>query len=134
MASGSPDSPSQTTMQASLTPRFFSSVSTCSSRPTAQRSDLAGWAGYGYCASHSRFFWGLRLHLICTPSGLPITWALASPKVDERQVLTAVLDDDPGLLADRPGLLIIADKTSDGRNRQAATAALAGIGKAVVSR
>ena len=28
------------------------------SRPTAQRSNLAGWAGYGYCASHSRFFWG----------------------------------------------------------------------------
>jgi hypothetical protein len=27
------------------------------SRPTAQRSDLAGWAEYGYCPSHSRFFW-----------------------------------------------------------------------------
>jgi hypothetical protein len=26
------------------------------SGPTAQRSELAGWAGYGYCASHSRFF------------------------------------------------------------------------------
>jgi hypothetical protein len=26
------------------------------SRPTAKRSELAGWAGYGYCASHSRFF------------------------------------------------------------------------------
>jgi hypothetical protein len=25
---------------------------------TAKRSDLAGWAGYGYCASHSRFYWG----------------------------------------------------------------------------
>ncbi len=30
------------------------------SRPTVQRSDLAGWAAYGYCASHSRYFWGLR--------------------------------------------------------------------------
>ena len=30
------------------------------SRPTAQRSDAAGWAAYCYCASHSRFFWGLR--------------------------------------------------------------------------
>ncbi len=28
------------------------------SRPTAKRSNLAGWAGYGYCASHSRFFLG----------------------------------------------------------------------------
>jgi hypothetical protein len=80
------------------------------SRPTVKRSDLAGWAGYGYCASHSRFFWGLRLHLVCTPAGLPITWALATPKVDERQVLAAVLDHDPDLVTDRPGLLIVADK------------------------
>jgi hypothetical protein len=42
------------------------------SRPTVKRSDLAGRAGYGHCSSHSRFFWGLRLHLLCTPSGLPI--------------------------------------------------------------
>ncbi|MEV4062906.1 IS982 family transposase [Nonomuraea dietziae] len=80
------------------------------SRPTTQRSDLAGWAGYGYCRSHSRWFWGLRLHLICTPAGLPITWALATPKIDERQVLMAILDHDPDLLVDRPGLLIVADK------------------------
>lgn len=31
------------------------------SRPIVKRSELAGWAGYGYCASHSRFFRGLRL-------------------------------------------------------------------------
>jgi hypothetical protein len=46
-------------------------------RRTVQRSNLAGWAGYSYCAAHSRFFRGLRLHLIATPAGLPITWALA---------------------------------------------------------
>ncbi|MBM7860314.1 hypothetical protein JOD27_004120 [Lentzea nigeriaca] len=80
------------------------------SRETTKRSELAGWAGYGYCSSHSRFFWGLRLHLICTPAGLPITWALANPKLDERHVLMAILDHDPSVLADRPGLLIIADK------------------------
>jgi hypothetical protein len=80
------------------------------SRPTAQRSDLAGWAGYGYCASHSRWFWGLRLHLVCTPSGLPIAWSLASPKVDDRQALTAVLEENPDLTLARPGQLIIADK------------------------
>jgi Transposase DDE domain len=80
------------------------------SRPTVQRSDLAGHAGYGYCASHSRFFWGLRLHLICTPAGLPISWALAHPKLDERQVLMTILDHDRQLLDQRPGLLLIADK------------------------
>ena len=42
------------------------------SRETAKRSDLAGWAEYGYCASHSRYFWGLRLHLLCTLHGLPV--------------------------------------------------------------
>jgi hypothetical protein len=36
------------------------------SNETAHRSDLVGDAGYGYCASHSRYFWGLRLHLDCT--------------------------------------------------------------------
>jgi len=80
------------------------------SRPTVKRSNLAGWAGYGYCASHSRFFWGLRLHLVCTPAGLPVTWALADPKIDERQVLMAILDHDPTLTADRSGLLVVADK------------------------
>lgn len=79
------------------------------SRPTVKRSNLAGWASYSYCASHSRYFWGLRLHLVCTPAGLPVTWALANPKIDERQVLTAILDHEPDLLS-RPGLLIIADK------------------------
>jgi hypothetical protein len=43
-----------------------------SSRRTVQRSDLAGSAGYGYCASHFRFFWGLRQYLICTSAGIPI--------------------------------------------------------------
>jgi hypothetical protein len=80
------------------------------SRPTVQRSNLAGFAGYGYCASHSRFFWGLRLPLVCTPAGLPITWALAHPKLDERQVLMAALDHDSNLMESRPGLLLIADK------------------------
>jgi hypothetical protein len=28
------------------------------SRETVKRSDLAGHTGYGYCASHSRWYWG----------------------------------------------------------------------------
>lgn len=35
------------------------------SRETVKRSDLAGHAGYGYCASHSRYFCGFRLYLPC---------------------------------------------------------------------
>ena len=80
------------------------------SRPTVKRSDAAGWAAYGYCASHSRFFWGLRLYLICAPTGMPILWALADAKLGEREVVEAMLDHEPHLLAERPGLLLITDK------------------------
>jgi DDE family transposase len=80
------------------------------SRPTTRRSEMAGWAGYGYCASHSRFFWGLRLHLVCTPAGLPITFALTNPKIDEREVARDLFELEPELLARRPGQTVIADK------------------------
>jgi hypothetical protein len=80
------------------------------SRQTAKRSDLVGYAGYGYCASHSRYFWGLRLHLVCTPSGLPVAFALTNPKDDERQVLRDLLESEATLLGHRPGQVILADK------------------------
>jgi hypothetical protein len=80
------------------------------SRDTARRSALAGWAAYGYCRSHTRYFWGLRLHLVCTLHGLPVAFALANPKADEREVLVELLDVEPGLVAARPGLVILADK------------------------
>jgi len=28
------------------------------SKITARRSDMFGYAGYGYCPSHSRWYWG----------------------------------------------------------------------------
>ena len=77
------------------------------SRTTQQRSDLGGWAEYGYCASHSRYFWGLRLHLVATPSGLPITFALAGAKADERDICSAMLAH--AQIA-RQGQTIMADK------------------------
>jgi hypothetical protein len=80
------------------------------SRPTVQHSDLAGWAGYGYCASHSRFFRGLRLYLVRTPTGMPILWALANAKIGEREVPAAMLEVDADLVAPREGILPISDK------------------------
>ncbi|MCZ4607753.1 hypothetical protein O3S80_29150 [Streptomyces sp. Lzd4kr] len=47
--------------------------------------------------------------MVRTPAGLPVTWALADPKIDEREVLAALIDNEPDLAADRPGLLILAD-------------------------
>jgi hypothetical protein len=55
------------------------------SKDTVRRSELAGYAGYGYCPSHSRYFWGLRLHLLTTLHGLPVGFALTGAKADERQ-------------------------------------------------
>jgi hypothetical protein len=80
------------------------------SRETAKRSELAGWAEYGYCASHSRYFWGLRLHLVCTLQGLPVAFALAGAKADERDVLRGMLSAGPDLVTARPGQTLIGDK------------------------
>ena len=88
------------------------------SRETVKRSDLAGWAEYGYCASHSRFFWGLRLHLLCTLQGLPVGWALTGAKADEREVLNAILDSTPAL-AREGRQVVIADKAYYGREFEA---------------
>jgi hypothetical protein len=92
------------------------------SRETARRSDLAGWAQYGYCASHTRFFWGLRLHLLCTLGGLPIGFALTGAKADERQVLLGIFEADPHLVTGRPGQVLIADKNYYGAGFEAALA------------
>jgi hypothetical protein len=63
------------------------------SREAARRSELAGFAEYGYRAGHSRYFRGLRLHLLCTLHGLPVGAALTGAKADERQVLLGILKD-----------------------------------------
>lgn len=86
------------------------------SRETVRRSDVAGWAQYGYCASHSRYFWGLRLHLVCTLHGLPVMFAVAGAKADERETLLAMLELDAGLVSDRPGQTLIGDKNYFGRD------------------
>jgi hypothetical protein len=93
------------------------------SRETAKRSEMAGWAEYGYCASHSRYFWGLRLHLVCTLQGLPVAFALAGAKADERDVLTGMLTAGPDLVAARPGQTLIGDKNYYGAAFEAAIAA-----------
>ncbi|WP_327151258.1 IS982 family transposase [Nocardia sp. NBC_01329] len=89
------------------------------SKETVRRSDLAGWAEYGYCASHSRYFWGLRLHLVATLGGLPVGFALTGAKADERDTLIAIFTADPRLVADRPGQTLIADKNYFGAGFEA---------------
>lgn len=83
-------------------------VPAAASRETVKRTELAGHGGYGYCASHSRFFWGFRLYLLATAEGMPIVWGLAHPKLGEREVAAALLACDHALVRD--GQVILGDK------------------------
>src|ERR1039457_3689262 len=67
------------------------------SRETVMRSQLADAADYGYCRSHSRYFWGFRLHAIFSPDGTPRALELTSPKIDEREVGPAAARPRPTL-------------------------------------
>ncbi|MGO8886089.1 MAG: IS982 family transposase [Streptosporangiaceae bacterium] len=81
---------------------------------TARRSDLAGWAGYGYCASHSRWYWGSKLLLICTCDGTVTGFGLANPKLHgEREQARKMLEDQP---ANRPAprTAVVTDKGFSG--------------------
>lgn len=72
---------------------------------TTRRSALADAADYGYCASHSRFFYGFRLHALFAPDGTPRALELTSPKTDEREVALRML-----ARCGRHGEIVIADK------------------------
>src|SRR5450759_770007 len=50
-------------------------------RETVNRSDIGGTGGDGFCASHTRYYWGLKLYLVTAPDGMPVTWCLADPKL-----------------------------------------------------
>ncbi len=87
---------------------------------TTRRSALADAADYGYCASHSRYFWGLRLHTLMAPDGTPRAMALTSPKASERDVCLQLL-----ARVNRTGpLTVIADKGYAGRDFESQAAQL----------
>jgi hypothetical protein len=77
---------------------------------TARRSDLFGYAGYGYCASRSRWYWGSKLMLIVTCEGTVTGFALANPRLaGEREEARQMLRGQPANCP-RPGTTIVADK------------------------
>jgi hypothetical protein len=90
------------------------------SRETVKRSALWDLAAYGYCKSHHRWFWGLRLYVLAAPDGMPVAWCLATPKLGEREVAQALLEQAPI----RPGMCILADKGFAGRGFEQAVAGL----------
>ncbi len=62
----------------------------------------------------------LRLHLVCTLQGLPVGWALAGAKADERAVFEQILATTPALARARANRQItIADKNYYGKRFEA---------------
>ena len=86
---------------------------------TARRSGLYGYAGYGYCPSHSRWYWGAKLLLIVTCEGTVTGFCLANPKLfGEREQARLMLEYQP---ANRPvpGTAIVTDKGLSGEDTEA---------------
>ena len=83
---------------------------------------LTDAADYGYCASHSRYFFGFRLHALFASDGTPRALALTSPKIDEKLVclqMVARCERQPGQT-----LILIGDKNFRGKDFETELAAL----------
>jgi hypothetical protein len=94
-------------------------VSCGQSKLTTQRSNLFGYAGYGYEPSHSRYYWGVKLMLITTADGTVTGFGLANPKLwgereETRQLLTHQAANRPA-----PGTAVVTDKGLAGQETEA---------------
>jgi hypothetical protein len=81
---------------------------------------LSDAADYGWCASHSRWFWGFRLHTLMAPDGTPRQMALTSPREGEREVCLRLL----GRVNREGPLTVLGDKGYAGADFQAEAAEL----------
>lgn len=72
---------------------------------TTRTSELAPWAGFGYCAAHSRRYWGFKLVLLCAADGTIVDFDLVAANSGEREAALALLKANP-----IEGTTIICDK------------------------
>lgn len=82
---------------------------------TTRTSELAPWAGFGYCPAHSRRYWGFKLVLLCAPDGTVCDFDLVAANAPEREAALAVLEANP-----IQGATLICDKGFAGRDFEAA--------------
>src|SRR5215207_5786541 len=78
---------------------------------TARRSQLAPACAHHHSRSHSRWFWGMRLHLLAAPDGTPRAAILASADQKERDVALRLF-----AIGLHGGELVICDKGYAGRD------------------
>jgi len=74
----------------------------------ASKSEFGGHAAYGYCASKSQWYWGMRLLLICDRHGAPLGYDLRAANENEREGVYK-------LATAHPGTLLFADAGHRGR-------------------
>jgi hypothetical protein len=74
----------------------------------ASKSEFGGHAAYGYCASKSQWYWGMRLLLICDRHGAPLGYDLRAANENEREGVFQ-------LATAHPGTLLFADAGHRGR-------------------
>ena len=86
---------------------------------TTRRSELAPWAGFGYCPAHSRRYWGFKLVLLCAADGTIVDFDLVAANSSERAAALALLEANP-----IEGATIVCDKGFAGADFEAAVRAL----------
>jgi hypothetical protein len=86
---------------------------------TTRRSQLAPWAGFGYCPAHSRRYWGFKLVLLCAADGTIVDFDLVAANTGERDAALALLQANP-----IEGATIICDKGFAGADFEAAVGEL----------
>ena len=89
-------------------------VPCAASKQTVKRTDFAGHRSDGYCASHSRNFWGFRLYLLLAADGMPIAFELAPANAPEREVAAEMLRR-----VELDGYTILSDKGFAGEDFEA---------------
>jgi hypothetical protein len=78
---------------------------------TVRRSQLGPACAPHYSRSHSRWFWGMRLHLLAAPDGTPRAAIIASADQRERDVALRLFD-----IGLHGGELVVCDKGYAGRD------------------
>jgi hypothetical protein len=89
---------------------------------TTRRSQLAPWAGFGYCPAHSRRYWGFKLVLLCAADGTVVDFDLVAANTPEREAALALLEANP-----IEGATIVCDKGFAGADFEAAVHELHGL-------
>ena len=82
---------------------------------TTRASELAPWAGFGYCPAHSRRYWGFKLVLLCAPDGTIVDFDLVAANFPEREAALTLLKANP-----LEGTTIICDKGFAGADFESA--------------